>query len=34
MYVTDVRSPREGGVDREGDAALECKDSEISGEEC
>ena len=34
MYVPEVRSPEEGRVDREGDAAVEYKDSEISGEEC
>ena len=34
MHVTDVRSLEEGGVDRKGDADRECKDSEISGEEC
>ena len=31
VSVRVVRSPNEGGVDREGNAALEYKDSEISG---
>ena len=31
--VRDVRSPNEGGVNREGDAALESKDSDMSGDE-
>ena len=34
VSVTDVRSPKDGGLDGEGDAALEYKVSEISGDEC
>ena len=32
--VRDVRSRNEGGVNRGGDAALESKDSDMSGGEC